>query len=207
MKKYILTGLVILCPIAITLWLLNWLFDFLTAPFMGMIQDLMSHFGLVAGLHPALVFAARLFVLLALFIFILALGFAGQQLFLNWIVSSMQKLFLRIPVVKTIYKLTTEIVNPLLSPGAKPFKKAVAMKFPTENSVAIALLTGDAPKAIKSEGPLKTVFLPTAPHPISGFVLITAEENLKDIDISVEDVFKILISCGSYDPNDDKTPS
>jgi len=208
MKKYLLTGLIILCPMMITIWILNWLFDFITLPFIGLIQHFITHFGLAPDLHPFLVFALRICMLLAVFSFILLLGFAGHKLLLKWIVNLADKIFLKTPIVKTIYRLATEIVKPIFSPGTKPFKRAVAMRFPTENSIAIGLETGEAPNCINNGNAikLKTVFIPTAPHPISGFLLITEETNLKEIDISIEDVFKILLSCGNYTPSTSNTP-
>ena len=204
MKKYLLTGLIILCPMMITVWIVNWIFDFITLPFIGLIQRFISHFGLVPNLHPFLIFALRICMLVGIFAFILMLGFAGHKLLLKWLVSLADKIFLKTPIVKTIYRFVTEIVKPILSPGTKPFKRAVAMRFPTQNSIAIGLETGEAPNCINKGSPvkLKTVFMPTAPHPISGFLLMTEDANLKEIDISIEDVFKILVSCGNYHPDE-----
>jgi uncharacterized membrane protein len=204
MKKYLLTGLIILCPIMITVWIINWLFDFITLPFIGLIEHFIKHFGLAPNLHPFLVFGLRVCMLGGIFAFILVLGYAGQKLLLKWLISFADSILLKTPIVKTIYRLVTEIVKPILSPDTKPFKRAVAMKFPTETSIAIGLETGDAPRCINksSSSKLKTVFMPTAPHPISGFLLITEDANLKEIDISIEDVFKILVSCGNYHPDE-----
>lgn len=207
MKRYWLTGLIILVPILITFWIIHWVFDLLTHPFIGMIKEAMDHFGIASEIHPFFVFFARILVLVIVFCAIFLLGVVGQKLFLKWLFSSAEKLFLKIPIVKTIYKISVQIVKPFLSPNAKPFKKTVAVKFPTEKSLALGFLTGDVPLSVQkaiNEPTCKTVFLPTAPHPISGFLIMVKESEIKDIDISTEDVFKILLSCGNYRPGEDE---
>ncbi len=172
-----------------------------------MIQDIMEHYGYVSYLHPALLFVSRLAVLVIIVFLIVVLGFVAQRILFKWLINLMHKLFLKIPIVKSIYRITTEIIKPLFSPGAKPFKKTVALDFPHEDARALGFLTGDVPESMekparekKGDSDLKSVFLPTAPHPISGFLLITSQSKLEDIDISIEDVFKILVSCGTYHP-------
>lgn len=85
----------------------------------------------------------------------------------------------------------------------KIFKKSVLIKFPHSKATAMGLLAEEAPECVKlalSDEELKTIFVPTSPHPISGFLLICQNRDIKEIDISTEDVFKFLISCGIYQP-------
>lgn len=210
MKKYILTGVIILLPIAITVWIAKIVFEYLTEPFIGLIRYVLEQFGFAATMHPGIVFFGRIITLFLILFAICLLGYVAQKLFFNWIINLTNKLFLRIPVIKSIYKITQEIIKSLINPGAKLFKKTVALEFPSKDSKALGFVTGDVPQNISnvgkkvSEEKLKSVFLPTAPHPISGFLLISSENRLKEVDISIEDVFKILVSCGAYHPGEGK---
>ncbi|MCF7851716.1 MAG: DUF502 domain-containing protein [Simkaniaceae bacterium] len=212
MKKYILTGLIIFLPAVITLWIIHFFFNLLTIPFVGLIQEILDGYGIVSVLHPWIVFGCRILVLFLIFGLILVLGFVAQRLFFRWFVNLMHKVFLKIPIVKTLYKILVELTKSLFSPGTKPFKKTVMMDFPYKDARALGFITNDVPQSIDKGGQniqtedLKAVFLPTAPHPISGFLLITDNKNLKEVDISVEDVFKILVSCGAYHPHENKPP-
>lgn len=207
MKKYILSGLIILLPIAITIWIARFFFDILTTPFMGLIELTLDQQGIATAGHPGLVFACRLLILILIFFLIFLIGFVAQRLFFNWLIKLADRLFMRIPVIKSIYKIAVEIIKSLLSPGAKPFKKTVMLDFPDKDSKALGFYTGDVPEQVAKGDNLKTIFLPTAPHPISGFLLISPEKALKDVDISIEDVFKILVSCGTYRPGEDQPPT
>lgn len=205
MKKYLLTGLIFLLPIAITFWIFHFIFDLLTTPFIGLIQDALNAMGMFAPMHPWLLFLCRLIVLFLVIGLIILLGFVAQRIFFNWFVNLTQKIFLKIPIIKTVYKMSHEVIKSLFSPGVKPFKKTVLMDFPNGDSKALGFYTSDIPKTMvdldeRDETHLQSVFLPTAPHPISGFLLITSRSKLKDVDISTEDVFKILVSCGTYQP-------
>ncbi|MDN3504219.1 MAG: DUF502 domain-containing protein [Rhabdochlamydiaceae bacterium] len=209
MKKYILTGLMILLPIAITLWIVRFFFDILTAPFIGLIKFSLNTYGFTPDLHPVILFFCKILVLIIFIALICILGFIAHKIFFDWILKLTHKLFSKIPIVKSIYKITQEIIKSIFSPGAKPFKKTVMLDFPNKESRALGFYTGDVPQALKDaesemkHSDLKTVFLPTAPHPISGFLLVCPSANLTDVNISVEEVFKILISCGSYRPGED----
>ena len=208
MKRYILTGIIILLPIAITIWIAKVVFESLTEPFIGLIQYVLEQMGYAATTHSGILFFGRIIMLFLIFFAIFLLGYVAQRLFFNWIISLTNRLFLRIPVIKSIYKITQEIIKSLINPGAKLFKKTVALEFPSKDSKALGFVTGDAPPSVDKAGQaideqkLKSVFLPTAPHPISGFLLISSEDRLTDVDISIEDVFKVLVSCGAYHPGE-----
>lgn len=139
--------------------------------------------------------------------FITLLGLVGHHYFSKWFLTLVEKVFLKIPVIKTIYRITVEITKSFLSTTEKPFKKSVLLNFPSKDSLVYGFYTGDCPKEIlkKAEDPtLKNVFLPTAPHPISGFLFMVKESNIKEVDISIEEIFKTLISCGVYNADDAK---
>lgn len=206
MRKYFFTGLIIFLPIVLTLLIVIFVFDILTNPFIGVIDYFLGQFSVDPSHHATIFFLSRIIVLICLVLFIFLLGFIAQMFLTRWFLSLMDRLFRKIPIIKSIYRISVEITNSFFQTTEKPFKKTVLMKFPHQKAHAYAFLTGKAPKEIQekesSEEEMKTVFLPTAPHPISGFMLIVQESLLTDVDISVEDIFKTLVSCGLYVPGE-----
>lgn len=209
MKKYFLTGLATLLPLAITLLIAYFIIDFLTRPFVGLIEDIFKYYGAYLGNLTAhrelLLWISRFIALILLVISIFLLGVLVRKLFLHYLVDLTHKIFLRIPVLRSVYKATKQIADLILTQGQKFFKKTVLIRFPSSKSCALAFEMAKPPKTIAenlSSDDLKTLFVPTAPHPISGFLLIAEERDIKEVNIPPEDVFKFLISCGIYHPDE-----
>ncbi|NGX50224.1 MAG: hypothetical protein K1060chlam2_00065 [Chlamydiae bacterium] len=205
MKKTFLAGLAILLPIAVTFFIIFFIVDFVTAPFVGIVEDLITEHGateLAEHHYYLLLFISRIIVLILCFLFVLLLGFFGRRIFFSWFINLTDRIFYKIPIIKTIYKISREVSNSFLKKGDETlFKGTVAVPFPHTRSEAFGLLSGTPPKAVteKKEG-LQTVFIPTAPHPISGFLLMYKEEEIKHTDIETEELLKFLLSCGVYKP-------
>ncbi|HSX27034.1 MAG TPA: DUF502 domain-containing protein [Chlamydiales bacterium] len=203
MKKYLLTGLVILLPVALTAMVIIFLFDFLTAPFVtivGPLVDLIPY-----DLPPGFtLFLSRLFALIFLCIFILLLGVVTRWFIVKNLLHWGHLLISRIPIVKTIYKITREIFNALFSTdGKKAFKNPVAVPFPERPNFCVGFHAGEVPQECqqKVKEPLISVFVPTAPHPISGFLLLMPKQDVYPIDMTNEEAFKFLVSCGLILPD------
>lgn len=209
MKRTFFTGLIIFLPVAITFFLVRFVLDILTEPFIGIFEDLLNSHNYNSDLF---LFLSRVLIIFLLFTFILLLGALARKFFFSYFVKLMNRLFAKIPIVKSIYRLTKEVVENLFKLDQTPFKKTVLMSFPHQKAKVLAFFTGRAPEvAEKITGtPLHSIFIPTAPHPISGFVLLVEENDFKEVDISTEDVFKFLVSCGAYErekpPHSDLLP-
>lgn len=209
MKKTFLTGLAILLPIAVTFFVVLFVVDFVTAPFVGIVEDLISQHGVIelgTEHHYLLLIISRITVLILLFFFILILGFFGRKIFFSWFINITHRIFYKIPIIKTIYKITREISGSIFSEEKKTlFKGTVQVPFPHQNSQALGLLSGNAPDAVEDKKKhLQAVFVPTSPHPISGFLMMYDEKEVKHTDIPTEDLFKFLLSCGMYHPDEEK---
>ena len=210
MRKYFFTGLITLLPIALTILIVRYLFDLFTTPFLGAIEQLLIQLNLSATQHQfLLVLLSRLIVLILLVAFILALGFLAQKFFVRVLVRMTHVTLLKIPFVKTIYRLTKDITKAVFSQENKTFKSTVIMPFPNEKSHVLAFITGEVPSALKAHVPNAdlSVFIPTAPHPISGYLLLVPRDHVTDVDVLVEDTFKFLISCGVILPGESKQPA
>ena len=205
MKKTFLAGLAILLPIAVTIFVILFTVDFITAPFVGIVKDLITKHGtkeLAAHHYYLLLFISRIIVLILVFLAVLILGVLGRKIFFSWFINLTQRIFYKIPIIKTIYKVSKEISTSVLDKKQeKLFKGTVAVPFPHEKTKAFGLLSGTPPEAVNEQRKnLQAVFVPTAPHPISGFLLMYNENELQHTDIETEDLFKFLLSCGIYKP-------
>lgn len=203
MKKYLFAGLTTLLPIALTIMIVTWLFDFFTNPFLHLTEHILVTYKDALGIdvehHKNLViFISRLFALGLLFLLILGLGVLGRNIFLKYT----HLLLLRIPFVKSIYRISKEVTKSLFSQGQTTFKQTVLIPFPHTETHALGFITGEAPPLFKNAlpGVELSVFVPTAPHPLSGYILLTSKKSLVEVDVSTEDAFKYLLSCGVITP-------
>ncbi len=197
MKKYLLTGLAILLPFMLTIIVIVYLFDLFTEPFVGIIQSFFPN-------EKISVFLSRIAVLVFLFFLIFILGFFARKFFFKALLNWSNALFSRIPIIKGIYKLTKDVTNAMFTEGQKTFKETVLIPFPSGDSHALGFVTGEIPAKLReviSETEV-SVFVPTAPHPISGFLLLTPKKFLHPVDITTEETFKFLLSFGTFHPEE-----
>lgn len=207
MKKSFSTGLIILLPFVLSLWVLNYLFDLFTNPLYHLIETLLLWYEKRQGLPPIqhetmAHFFSRLAALILTFVFIIILGYLGRKFFFHSIMKATNKLIFKIPIVGTLYRLTKDITKALLSSDQKTFKETTLVPFPSKDTYTMGFVTSDVPPDLKMLVPSidVTVFVPTAPHPISGYVLFCPRSCLHSTNISIEDTFKFLISCGVIHP-------
>lgn len=210
MKKYFLTGLALLLPLALTLMVVIFLFDFFTTPFVNIVGPLIDfiqiklHVSFPTGLT---LFLSRLLALVFLCIFILLLGMVMQVFVVKNLIEWSEKIMMKIPIVRAIYKGSRDIFKALFSTGGKKaFKRAVMMPFPSKPNYCVGFEAGEVPQECqeKVSARLVTVFAPTAPHPISGFVFLVPEPEVEEISMTNEEVVKFLVSCGMIVPEDEE---
>jgi uncharacterized membrane protein len=206
MRKYLLTGLIVLLPLVLTLMILSFLFNFFTTPIAPIVTRLVTELSLPEGLA---LFLSRLLSLLFLCLFILFLGFFARYFLFKNAMSLGHKLMLRIPFVKSVYKVSREVISALFSSdGKQAFQQTVMMPFPHSPHFSIGFSAGPAAEECqkKTGKPLIAVFAPTAPHPISGFLFLVDPKDIKNIDMTKEDALKYLVSCGVIIPSSKTNP-
>jgi uncharacterized membrane protein len=204
-KKYFATGLIILLPIAVTIVLVSFIINFITNPFVGLIEQFFVGTEFYQNYQGALHFSIKIFFLIALVMFTLLLGMMARAVFFRTLLNLYDYIFHRIPVIKTIYKATQQVMQTILGGKSKSFKQVVMVPFPTHGAYCIGLLSSIAPRSCeKSIGAsLISVFVPTTPNPTSGYLIMYREEEVVYIDMTVEEAFKYIISCGVINSNGD----
>lgn len=202
MKKHFLTGLVILMPVALTLMILIFLVDFFTTPFISIVSAILSSLETALDFeipqHLTLV-TARILALVLLFLFILLLGALAHWFIIKKILSWADRIISKIPFIKTVYKVSRDIFAALFSSdGKKAFKYSVIVPFPFAPSYSLGFQAGEVAEEIQSKvkEPLLSVFMPTAPHPISGFLFFVPKKDAPKIAMTTEESVKFLVSCG-----------
>ncbi len=208
MKKYFFTGFVTLLPIALTIIIVMWLFDLFTAPLAGSMESLIiaaeAKWNWNLQNHDTLIMAlSRILAFIILICLIFILGFLGRKFFMNFFLHMTEKIFSRIPLIRVIYRLSHEVTKAFFSENTKTFKETVLVPFPYQEAHAIGFLTGDAPALFKEKTQADfTIFVPTAPHPMSGFILLAPKKHVLPVDVSIEEAFKFIISCGVIHPGE-----
>lgn len=204
MKKYLLTGLVLLLPFALTLMVLSFLFNLFTAPLLPVVHAILARIPvpLPQNLVPVL---SKIAALLMLAVFILGLGWIARHFLFKKTIQLTHQFFSRIPFVKNVYKVSQDLSSALFSTeGKQAFKETVFIPFPENPYLCLGFSTGEAPEECQSKigRPLTAVFAPTAPHPISGFLLFVPKEEVRPADMTKEDALKFFISCGVVLPEE-----
>ncbi len=206
MKKYLITGLIILLPIALTLMIIVFLFDFFTEPFItivGPLVDLIQERAHVKLPQEVTLFFSRLLSLIFLCVFIFILGFITQLVLVKMIIRWGNLILFRIPFIKTVYKVSRDIFAALFSSdGKKAFKRPVMVPFTSKPNYCIGFEAGEVAEELKTkiDTPITSVFVPTAPHPISGFLFFLPKSDVLEVDMTNEDAVKFLVSCGMIMP-------
>jgi len=202
MKRYFLAGILVWAPLAITIWVISWGLGILDGVFGSIMHAIMAV--LPAGLTPALQGFRDLpgvGVLIVVVVIVLtgmfAITFAGK-----WWVQFWESILRRIPIVRSVYSSVKQVSDTLFSSSGEAFRKAVLIRYPHPNSWAIAFQTGNPADEIqgKVQGTHINVFLPTTPNPTSGFFMIVPKDSIIELDMSVEDALKHIVSMGSVPP-------
>lgn len=206
MKKYFLTGLATLLPIAITVAVVLFMIRLLTDPFIDFVSHLFSKVNIpsIGILSSKLVvqIISQCVILITIFLFILALGIVARWFFFHTLLKLSDKLLYRIPIINKVYKTTKDIIHTLFASKKDSFKQVVMIPFPTKNCYCLGLITRQAPqtceKATGSE--MATVFIPTTPNPTTGYLLICPTANLIFLNMKSDEAIKYIVSCGAIVP-------
>ena len=207
MRKYLFAGLIILLPLILTIFLVVFLVNLFTYPFLDIVSQFLERFNipLAKDVVPVL---SRIVILLFLVFLIFVLGVLARWFFFKSFINLANTIFSRIPFVKSIFHVSKDIVDALFGgEGRKAFKYTTLVPFPMDHSHCIGFVSGEIPEECKKKvkEKLLPVFVPTAPHPISGYLLMVPEKILNKIDMTNEDAVKFTVSCGIIVPEEQKT--
>ena len=207
-KGTLLTGLVILTPVLITVWVLNSVLQLIHRSITPFLMRALRITGLSIFDSTVMeLFAPLLSVMLAV-LSIFLLGKLTSNMLGRQLLSLLEQGMMRIPVGRTIYSATRQFLETFSSDGGRAFSEVVMVEYPRRGLWTMALLTGETrgEVAARSGQKMVSVFIPTTPNPTSGWLLFVPVEDVITLDMSVDDAFKMIISGGvlvpAYDGKD-----
>ncbi len=195
MKKYLITGLLIWIPLVITLWVLKLIVDALDQSLLLLPASLRTESWL--GMHvPGLGVLLTLAIVFVTGVF--ATNFFGARLVEIW-----HDVLHRIPVVNSIYSSVKQISDTLFSSSGQAFRKALLVQWPREGMWTIAFLTGVPGGDVTNhlQGDYVAVYVPTTPNPTGGYFVLVRRAETIELDMTVDEALKYIISMGVVPPS------
>lgn len=212
LRKTFFTGLVLCLPLALTAFIVNFLLDLLAAParnlLIGPILKVVARNGTAQDLieSPAGHFAITLVSALLAVGVILVVGLVSRYLLGRVVFDAFEGLLERVPMVNKVYNAAKQMVDTFGS-RADTFKEVVIVEYPRAGCRSVGFVanrtTGDRWGASPNGEKLVHVFVPTAPNPTAGFVLLLPEHEVTPAGMSVAEGMKFIVSCGAYMPGDE----
>jgi uncharacterized membrane protein len=196
------SGMLVLVPVGVTLLVMRLLFAWgtgLLRPGVKYAESRLERLHWIESLPDAYVnFYVYLLTVLLLLLLLYLIGVLGQHIVGRRLFGAGEGIWLRIPLVRTIYGATKQVVEALSLPQGAAFKSVVVVEFPYPGLKAIGFLTGyvldDAGRRFAK------VLIPTAPNPTTGFLELVPAEAVITTNLAIEEGFKMIISCGIVSP-------
>ena len=190
-KKIFIAGCLVWLPIIATIWVIKFVVELL---------DELLHF-LPVTYQPNHVFGTHIpgfGVLLAICVVLitgaLVTNFLGNKI-ISWWDAGLKK----IPLIGGIYSAVKQVLQTLVSSDGESFRKVLLVQYPREGTWSIAFQTGETSDILEQAAgeDMLNVFIPTTPNPTSGFLLMVPKNQVKELDMSVEEAFKLVVSLGT----------
>lgn len=194
LRRYLIGGLLLWIPIMVTLLVLRFV-----------VQLLDSSLSLLPMKYqPENLFGMHIpgFGVVLSLVILLGTGLIVTNVLGHRLVTFWDSLVNRIPLVRSIYTSVKQVMHTLLTPGGLAFRKVLLVEYPRIGIWSIAFQTGTVPDALNQaigEESL-TLFVPTTPNPTSGFLLVVPKTQVRELDLSVDDALKMVISLGVVQP-------
>jgi uncharacterized membrane protein len=194
MKRYLIAGLLVWVPLGITIWVLHFL--------VSSLDSILLLFPESARPETLLGFYIPGIGVLIAFLILLATGMLTANFLGMRLLSAWEAVLIRIPFVKSIYSSVKQVSDTLLSPQGNAFRKALLVEFPHEGSWTIAFQTGNPAPAVMEhlDGDHVSVYVPTTPNPTSGYFVIVPRARVHELDMTVDEALKYIISMGVVAP-------
>ncbi|HIK24796.1 MAG TPA: DUF502 domain-containing protein [Thermosynechococcus sp. M46_R2017_013] len=198
-KNDLIAGLLVVIPLATTIWLSisvsSWVLDLLTR-----IPKQVNPF---KTWHPLLVDLLNVGVgIIVPLTGILLIGLMARNIFGQWLLNTGESLLKRIPLAGSIYKVLQQLLETILRDSRNRFRRVVLVEYPRPGLWAVAFVTGTMNGSLQTvfSEPMLSLFIPSSPNPTTGWYGIASERDVRDLDISIEDAFKLIISGGIVTP-------
>jgi len=201
LRNYFLAGVIVVAPISITFFIVWQVVQVVDNNVGKLLPDRYNPETYLPFSVPGL--GVLVMVVLITLVGMFAAGLVGRT-----IMRTSERLLNRMPVVRSIYGLLKQIFETVFSDSSQSFREVVLIEYPRRGIWAIGFLTGTTRGEIQGrvEPQLLNIFLPTTPNPTSGFLLFVPREDVRHLDMSIEEGIKMVISSGIVTPDRDALP-
>ena len=205
LKNDLIAGLLVVIPLATTIWLATTVSRFVLA-FLTSIPKQVNPF---ITLNPLLQDLINLSLGLTVpLLGILLIGLMARNIVGRWLLEFGEGTLSRIPLAGSVYKTLKQLLETFLRDNSKRFRRVVLVEYPREGLFSVGFVTGLVGPSLQAEldQPLLSVFIPTAPNPTTGWYTLVPESSVRNLNISVEDAFRTIISAGIVNPDEQEPP-
>jgi uncharacterized membrane protein len=200
-RRYLISGLLVWLPLWITLLVIKFMVDILSGTLLLLPHRIQPD--VLLGFHVPGIGVLITFVVILL-TGMITTNFLGRRVFSAW-----DNLMGRIPLVRSVYNGVKQVSETLFTPGGQSFRKVLMVEYPRKGLWSIAFQTGDGTNSVAKllDGEeMVSLFIPTTPNPTSGFLMMAAKKDVQEIDMSVDQALKFVISLGVMQPEAKKLP-
>ena len=201
LRRYLVAGLLIWVPLAATVFIFSLLLGLMNGV-LGLLPSAYQpqNWGWwpdwIPGQIPAIVGAVLAILIL------LITGFLGANLIGRRLVSTYERIFERIPLVRSVYGSVKHFAEIVFAEDGTSFKKVLLIEYPRPGLYSLCFLTSENPREVqmRTADDVVTVFMPTTPNPTSGFMLFVPRKDIVELDMPIDDALKMIISLGVVVP-------
>lgn len=195
-RNTFLAGILTILPVVVTYFFLSFVFSKMTGfllPYLDMLSD---YFKYPLSLSQKKMLSFSLLVLI-----IFMIGLIAKNIFGKKIINAFERLLSKIPLIRGVYSATRQIIDTFQNSGSN-FKKVVLVEYPKKGVYSIGFVTKESTNFLNSKvgERCSNVFIPTTPNPTSGFILVIPNKELKELDMTVEEGVKFIVSVGLLSP-------
>ena len=205
LKNDLIAGLLVVIPLATTIWLATTVSRFVLA----FLTSIPKQVNPIITLNPLLQDLINLSLGLTVpLLGILLIGLMARNIVGRWLLEFGEGTLSRIPLAGSVYKTLKQLLETFLRDNSKRFRRVVLVEYPREGLFSVGFVTGLVGPSLQAEldQPLLSVFIPTAPNPTTGWYTLVPESSVRNLNISVEDAFRTIISAGIVNPDEQEPP-
>lgn len=208
-KKYFLTGLLAILPMSATFYIFLAAYNFLTSriekiiPVKKIAKSLISKEDSLEPWLPVVTFIIGFLTLIIIFFIVVIIGYIVANMLNKSRIAWFENMIMKIPLAKPIYGTFKQISDLVLSKDNVSYKKAVLVEYPRKGLWSLGLLTKNTNFIAESslgEKVICNIFIPTSPNPTSGMFIMIPKEDIVELDIKIDDAFKMIVSGGAIIP-------
>jgi uncharacterized membrane protein len=202
MKRYLIAGLLVWLPLAVTIWVLHAVLGIVDSLFGWFLTASQTVLPMAAHAPLELLRSIPGLGLVVVAVLLLSTGVFATNIVGQWWLRQGGRILHRIPIVKSIYSSVKQVSDTLFSSSGNAFREAVLVQYPRPGAWTIAFVTGrpGGEAAQHLTGDYLSVYVPTTPNPTSGFFLMVPRADVIELAMSVDEALKYIISMGVVAP-------